>query len=63
MVLTRLLCVRFCPSSLCPDLSSFLLPLGQKHNIWVLEQIGKDEQKQELEKHDWFTDKRKRDKE
>lgn len=34
-VLTRLLLVRLCPSALYPDLSSFLLPLGQKHNIWI----------------------------
>lgn len=35
MVLTRLVNPRFDPSSLCPDLSSFLLPAGRKHSIWI----------------------------
>lgn len=35
MVLTLLVNPRFVPSSLCPDLSSFLLPAGRKHSIWI----------------------------
>lgn len=66
-VLTRLLLVRWCPSSLYPDLSSFLLPLGRKHNIWIGFGIGLGwnlsamNRSKSWEEHDWFTDKREKE--
>lgn len=61
MVLTRLLTPRVFPSSLCPDLSSFLLPAGRKHSIWIgfgtKNQSLKLNRNDSSEEHNWFTDR------